>query len=113
MLKSNIIGLFIILLIVYMCYNNHYEKFSNYMIISENQNPTCSMNCCKYTWPIDHIDQTNIFKKYNSSNIMCDNGHDVGCMCIEKSDVDSEEDTVEEEGIDVEENDIEDGESTI
>lgn len=84
MLKSNIIGIILILLIIFLCYDKNYETFSNYMILSENQNPVCSMNCCSYTWPIDHIDQTEILKKYNTSGIMCDNGQDVGCMCIEK-----------------------------
>lgn len=92
MLKSNIIGIILILLIIFLCYNNNYETFSNYMILSENQNPVCSMNCCAYTWPVDHINQTEILKKYNPSGIMCDNGQDVGCMCIKKEiESDSEE----------------------
>lgn len=89
MLKSNIISIIIILLIMCMCYNNQYEKFSNYMILSANQNPVCSMDCCQYTWPVDHIDQTSIFTKYKPSNIMCDNGQDIGCMCIDKEDDES------------------------
>lgn len=84
MLNTNIIALIIILFIVYLCRNNNYEKFNNYILIPENQHPKCSMSCCTYTWPIDHIDQTEILKKYDTSGTMCDNGDDVGCMCIAK-----------------------------
>lgn len=78
--KYNIVALLFILFILYICFTNGYEKFTNnFMILSEGHNPVCSMSCCHYTWPIDHIDK--IPDGYEPTNIMCDNGYDTGCMC--------------------------------
>ena len=82
--KYNIVAILFIFYVIYICFNEYETFTNNYMILSENQNPVCSMSCCHYTWPIDHVDK--IADGYEPSNIMCDNGYDTGCMCIKEDD---------------------------
>jgi|SaaInlStandDraft_7_1057024.scaffolds.fasta_scaffold66723_2 hypothetical protein len=86
---NNCVAIFIILCIAYLMYNNNYEKFNNYIIHAEYQNPICGMTCCHKTWTSMDIDESDIglYKtdmgtKYLPSGIMCDNGINTGCMCI-------------------------------
>jgi hypothetical protein len=80
MINSNIIATFVILFVLFLCYKNNYETFSNHVIRAEYMNDVCSMSCCHKTWST--MDIGNIDPMYEPSSTMCDNGIDNGCLCV-------------------------------
>ena len=87
MLTKNIIGIIIIFIVIILCRNNNYEKFTNYMLLPEHQNAVCSMSCCYHGWTTMDvhdgvIKKSDIDTKYKRSGTMCDNGISNGCICL-------------------------------